>query len=90
MVESTRTYAKPTDTRPYRRMHESGPERTVVQTHPDGSKVREVLRQIGWLGQTGALYSLDENPSATEPGSYSPLWVVAHADSIDDEGRPLG
>lgn len=70
---------KPADSRPYRRQSETGPEMvTTTDTH------RQTWRQVGWIGQTGAFYSLDEKPSLTEPGSFSPLWFIAHADRLDD------
>lgn len=37
---------------------------------------RPVMRQVGWLGQTGAVYELDDEPNdGREPGSYGPLYV---------------
>lgn len=70
---------KPADTRPYRRQSEPGPEKT---TRTDTA--RQTWRQVGWLGQSGAFYSLDERPSETEAGSFSPLWFIARADRLDD------
>lgn len=70
---------KPPDTRPYRRESETGPE--MVTTTDD---YRQTWRQVGWLGQTGAFYSLDEKPHLTEPGSFSPLYFIAFADRRDD------
>lgn len=32
------------------------------------------VEQVGWLGQTGRVYRLDEDPSQTESGSFSPLY----------------
>jgi hypothetical protein len=32
------------------------------------------VKQVGWIGHTGRLYSLDEKPSKTEPEGYAPLW----------------
>jgi len=40
------------------------------------------FRQVGWHGQTGAFYSLDEDPSRHEPGSFGPLWILAHNEPI--------
>lgn len=70
---------RPADTRPYRRQSEPGPEKT---TRTDTA--RQVWRQVGWLGQSGAFYALDERPSETEAGSFSPLWFIARAERIDD------
>lgn len=71
--------SKPADRRPYRANSAHGDE--LVMTTAER---RTVFRQVGWWGQTGALYSLDEDPSPTEPGSFSPLWAVIDSDSIMD------
>lgn len=36
-----------------------------------------VQRQIGWLGQSGNVYNLDEGDimKANEPGSFGPLYI---------------
>lgn len=73
------TTTPPPDTRPHRAAHEPGDELTLVQ--PNG--IRRVFRQIGWHGQSGAFYSLGEDPSPYEPGSFSPLWLVAHVDDVE-------
>lgn len=65
----------PPDVRPYRTQHEPGDERV---THTMSS--RQIWRQIGWHGQSGAFYSLAEDPSRYERGSFSPLWLL-----VDDE-----
>lgn len=62
----------PDDTRPYRRASESGGSTLHTRT-PDAV---QTWRQIGWHGQTGAFYSLDERPVDHEPGSYEPLWLL--------------
>lgn len=62
----------PTDTRPYRRASESGG--SEMRTHT--LEANQLWRQIGWHGQTGAFYALDEKPSDHEPGSWSPLWIL--------------
>jgi hypothetical protein len=62
-------------------MSETGTERTThtltgVQT----------WRQVGWIGQSGAFYSLSEPievVQAGEPGSYSPLWFLAWDERVD-------
>lgn len=72
----------PTDRRPYRGQHEPGDERTVYSVDPTGRVMNLTLRQIGWQGQSGAFYALGEHPSDHEPGSFSPIWVVAHADDM--------
>lgn len=72
--------------RPNRAMSATGPEIAVVGTPLGNDRpVRHTLRQVGWLGQTGALYSLDEDPRPTEPGSYAPLYFIAHSDYVPDD-----
>ncbi len=59
----------PPDVRPYRAQSAGGPEmspRTDQRVH---------FRQVGWQGQSGAFYSLDEDPSRFERGSFSPLYI---------------
>ena len=41
---------------------------------------RQIWRQVGWLGFTGAFYALGEDPSPTERGGFSPIWQL-----VDDE-----
>ena len=36
---------------------------------------RVVFRKVGWLGGTGRMYTLSENPTKTEPGSFSPMFI---------------
>ena len=69
----------PENVRPYRAMSASGPEITVTT-----DLYRQTLRQVGWLGQTGAFYSLDEKPSEHEGGGWAPLYFIAHSDRLDD------
>ncbi|MFE7395692.1 hypothetical protein [Streptomyces sp. NPDC057557] len=71
----------PADRRPYRPMSATGPELVVTtDTH------RLDLRQVGWLGQTGAFYALDEKPlgDGHERGGVAPLYFPAHSDRLDD------
>lgn len=72
--------------RPNRAMSATGPEIAVVGTPLGNDRpVRHTLRQVGWLGQTGAFYGLDEDPRPTEPGSYAPLYFIAHSDYVPDD-----
>lgn len=65
--------AAPDDRRPYRRTSEpSGQEMRTATLDAN-----QTWRQIGWHGQTGAFYALDEKPSNHEPGSFEPLWILA-------------
>ncbi|WP_055477595.1 hypothetical protein [Sphaerimonospora mesophila] len=80
--------ATPEDRRPYRGQHEPGEERTVTHVHSNGETYRMVLRQVGWHGQSGAFYALGESPHLYETGSYQALWIIAHADQLDEEGNP--
>ena len=75
------TEPAPADRRPYRRASEPGPTLVVTtDTH------RLDLHQVGWHGQTGAFYALDENPlgDGYERGSVGPLYTPTHADRLDD------
>jgi hypothetical protein len=37
---------------------------------------KDVMVQIGWLGQTGEVYKLHRPPtSEEEPGSYTPIYM---------------
>lgn len=75
----------PTNERPYRAASATGPE-LVHEITKNGRQYRATLRQIGWHGQSGAFYALDDDvkPHHHEPGSFSPLYVVAHMDEIAD------
>jgi hypothetical protein len=44
------------------------------------------LRQVGWQGQTGAIYGLYERPQNHEPGSFAPLYAIVDADRWDPPG----
>jgi hypothetical protein len=66
----------PPNTRPYRAGHEPGPER---RTRTDDGYIQR-WRQVGWWGQTGAFYALDEKPTDHEPGSITPLWALIDND----------
>jgi len=70
--------------RPNRPLSASGHEQTVIDEWCDGRRYRLVLRQVGWIGQTGDFYTLDEDPSPTERGSFQPLLIIAHSDRIED------
>ena len=73
----------PPDRRPYRKMHEPGLNVDVYT--PDGphTTYRQTFRQVGWLGQSGAFYALDEDPMGHEPGGWAPLYFVAHSDTVE-------
>lgn len=66
----------PANRRPYRPASETGAEQRT--TTSDGYVQR--WRQIGWHGQTGAFYALDERPADHEPGGWSPLWLLVDND----------
>jgi hypothetical protein len=46
----------------------------LVNPGEDDPNKRIVFRQVGWLGQTGELYAMDEDPTPTEPGSFGPIY----------------
>jgi DNA-binding XRE family transcriptional regulator len=72
--------------RPHRPMSAEGPEQVLWAK--DGTR-DYVLRQVGWIGQSGAFYSLDEDPALTERGGFSPLLFTAHSDAreVGDTGQ---
>ena len=77
----------PPDCRPYRMMSKPGDEQTAYYIDKVGRVTSMVLRQIGWQGQSGAFYALDGDakPMEHEPGSYSPIYVIAHTDNFARE-----
>ena len=76
---TTENKITPPNVRPYHPAHKTGDERITHTTEKPGWR-RQVWRQIGWHGQSGAFYSLAEDPSRYEPGSFGPLWLL-----VDDE-----
>lgn len=86
---STTEHTAAPDKRPYRAMSATGPEIDVVGTPLGADRpVRHTLRQVGWLGQTGAFYTLDEEVHPYERGSFSPLYFMAHSDYVvEDEAK---
>ena len=63
-------------------MQYPGPVLTGVDTSTEMTtrtlSADQTWRQVGWLGQSGRVYSLSDDPAATEPGSWEPLWILAH------------
>lgn len=44
------------------------------------------LAQVGWLGHADRrVYGLDEHPSATEPGGFSPIYIQIGVYELDAE-----
>lgn len=76
-------------TRPaYRPLQDATPtEQHVVQYEPAGTRAELTLRQVGWIGGTGAFYDLGEDPRPTEPASFAPLWMVAAGERLADTGE---
>lgn len=51
------------------RMHQHGP------VLPSDSNL--AIAQVGWLGETGTVYELDDQPlDVREPGSFTPLYIA--------------
>jgi len=73
----------PPNERPYRLASATGDEMHLVT---DGRSM--TFRQVGWHGQTGAFYALDEDPSRHEPGSFGPLWILAFNDALIKDEDP--
>lgn len=58
---------------------------------PDPKQIPE-LRQIGWIGQTGAVYALDDQPmDEREKGGFQPLLIQTgtFVYNADNEGYDL-
>lgn len=52
----------------------------VLSLHKQGPRLahnsKQVMSQIGWVGQTGSVYAIDDEPrDSREPGSYQPLYI---------------
>lgn len=77
MTEPRPALSELPDRRPHRAACEPGDELHIVA---DGRSM--TFRQIGWHGQSGAFYALDEDPSLYEPGSFGPLWILAHNEAV--------
>lgn len=73
--------------RPNRKQSAEGPEWAVFT---DSSSYRSILRQVGWIGQSGDFYALDEAVAASEPGSFRPLWFVVDTDKRESPDVRLG
>lgn len=44
------------------------------------------LAQVGWIGQTGEVYALNDPPmDSREPGSHSPLYIQVGVYRRDEE-----
>lgn len=74
------TLPAPPDNRPYVPMHEPGHEIRTLSL--DGTR-KHRWKQVGWQGQTGAIYGLGEKPQLHEPGSFSPLYVMVDSDYVE-------
>lgn len=72
----------PPDRRPYQPASAATSDRVVYTTPPSGQVVREVLRQIGWHGFSGAFYSLGEEPMRHEPSGFAPVWLTVDSQPI--------
>ncbi|MFI0406600.1 hypothetical protein [Actinomadura sp. 3N508] len=74
------------DRRPYQLQPSADGEIVHVATSATGRCYRYRWRQIGWHGQSGALYALgdDAKPGDHEPGSFAPLYLLVDRDEIED------
>ena len=45
------------------------------------------MNQIGWLGHSRRVYGLDEDPSRTENGGFTPLYIQTGTWEDLGEGR---
>jgi hypothetical protein len=55
----------------------------LFRVEADGRVYRLIQRQVGWRGQSGAFYPLDQPPYGIERGSFSPMYVTVEADRIE-------
>jgi hypothetical protein len=48
---------------------------------------RQLWRQVGWHGQSGDFYALNEEPTlgVEEKASYRPLWILVDNDPVDGQ-----
>lgn len=68
--------------RPNRKQSAEGPEQVMYSGFPEVTH-RNTLRQVGWIGQSGDFYALDDTAVASEPGSFRPLWFVVDTDKVE-------
>lgn len=47
------------------------------------------LAQIGWLGQTGQTYGLDDKPGDTERGGFTPLYIQVGRYVTNEHGSKI-
>jgi hypothetical protein len=45
-------------------------------------QIQQLWAQVGWLGQTGAVYGMDDKPSLTERGGWAPLWMMIESEPV--------
>lgn len=49
----------------------------IHTTVPRVNSQNLALAQVGWIGQTGEVYALDDQPmDSREPGSFQPLYIA--------------
>lgn len=84
LVFATPWAGRPPDTRPYQPQHESA-GRMLTEMTDHGEHRRQEWQQVGWHGQSGAFYSLAEDPSKWERGSFSPLWLLVENEPVPAE-----
>jgi hypothetical protein len=53
----------------------------LVEDHNKEDPEKSVIfRQVGWRGQTGRFYTMEENPAFHERGSFSPMYIQVAPD----------
>lgn len=41
-----------------------------------GGEEEQTWRQVGWLGASGTMYGLDEQPREFEQQDFRPMWIL--------------
>ena len=51
--------------------------RQSIHGNPLPHDDKHAMAQVGWIGQTGNVYGLDDQPyDSREPGGFSPLYIA--------------
>ena len=59
-------------------------------TYTEDGQRRQLWRQVGWHGGSGAFYALPEDPSSHEQGSFAPLWILVDDEPVLEADEPGG
>lgn len=56
-----------------------------IQGKPLAPNNKQVMVQVGWLGQSGEVYALAEPPYGIEKGSFAPLYMSIGTYELNEE-----